>query len=168
MLHHNLALIRGDRKNPSLQGPKLNEYEALYTYIRRLWAPREQGRRGSVVEPMLQWAKVKTAREHRQVIPCRAGILSVVIYSNGDVSVCETHPPLGNIRQRSFNDIWHSEEARKLRASICAKECHCTNEIFLWASITFQPLQLARAMVGGKVWQRPAPVAADERETAAS
>src|SRR5262245_3548246 len=161
--HHNLALIRGDRLNPSLQGPQLAEYEALYDYLKRLWAPREQGRYGAIVEPMIQWAKVKTAREGRQVVPCRAGVLSAVIYSNGDVSMCETHPPLGNIRQRSFREIWHSQEARQLRGSICARACHCTNEIFLWPSITFQPLQLARAMVGAKVWRQPAALLPEER-----
>ena len=57
MDHHNLALIRGDRKNPSLLAPDPNEYAELYRYIRRLWRPREQGRYGSIVEPMLQWAK---------------------------------------------------------------------------------------------------------------
>lgn len=163
MTHHNLALIRGDRLNPSLQGPQLAEYEALYEYVQRLWAPREQGRYGAIVEPMIQWAKVRTAREGRQVVPCRAGVLSAVIYSNGDVSMCETHAPLANIRQRSFQEIWHSEEARQLRASICAKACHCTNEIFLWPSITFQPLQLARAMIGAKVWRRPASLPPEER-----
>jgi AdoMet-dependent heme synthase len=163
MMHHNLALIRGDRKNPSLQGPKLAEYESLYTYVKRLWAPREQGRYGSIVEPMLQWAKVKTAQEQRQVIPCRAGVLSAVIYHNGEVSVCEHHEPLGNIRQRSFQEIWYSEEARRLRASIRAKECYCTNEIFLWPSITFQPRQLVRVMAGARVWRKSAPLPAEER-----
>lgn len=163
MIHHNLALIRGDRKNPSLAGPKLDEYEDLARYVRRLWAPREEGRTGSVVEPMLQWAKVKTAREERQVVPCRAGVLSAVIYHNGDVSMCETHEPIGNIRKESFHDIWHSERARKLRASIRAKECYCTNEIFLWPSITFQPVHLARAMASAKVWQKPEPLTAGER-----
>lgn len=163
MAHHNLAIIRGDRKNPSLAGPKLDEYSALYEYVRRLWAPREQGRYGSIVEPMLQWAKVKTAREQRQVVPCRAGVLSAVVYSNGDVSVCETHAPLGNLRQQSFSDIWRSEAAQRLRASIAARACYCTNEIFLWPSITYQPLQLARAMVGGRVWQRPVPLSPADR-----
>jgi AdoMet-dependent heme synthase len=165
MSHHNLALIRGDRKNPSLQGPQLDGYEELYAYVRRLWAPREESRYGSIVEPMLQWAKVKTAREQRQVVPCRAGVLSTVIYSNGDVSVCETHAPLGNLRQKSFDQIWRSPEAYKLRNSICAKDCYCTNEIFLWPSITFQPLQLARAMVGGKVWKKPEPLPAPVPES---
>jgi len=163
MTHHNLALIRGDRKNPSLQGPKLIEYKELYDYVKRLWAPREKSRYGAIVEPMLQWAKVKTASEMRQVIPCRAGVLSAVIHANGDVSVCEQHKPLGNLRRQSFQEIWYSDKARRLRASIRSKECHCTNEIFLWPSITFQPVQLARAMVGARVWERVKPLPENER-----
>jgi MoaA/NifB/PqqE/SkfB family radical SAM enzyme len=163
MSHHNLALIRGDRKNPSLQGPKLAEYQELAEYVRRLWEPREHSRYGSIVEPLLQWAKVKTAAEQRQVVPCKAGVLSAVVYSNGDVTVCETHKPLGNIRQKSFSEIWYSREAETLRASISAKECYCTNEIFLWPSITFQPLQLGRALLGARVWQKPRELEVSER-----
>jgi Predicted Fe-S oxidoreductases len=158
MDHHNLAIIRGDRKNPSLRGPLLDRYEELYDYIRQLWAPREKGRYGSFVEPMLQWAKIRTAREERQVIPCTAGRLAGVIHANGDVALCEAHKPLGNLRERTFSDIWTSDEARELRRSISARECHCTTEVFMWPSITYQPLQLARAMVGGKVWKRRAPL----------
>jgi len=163
MSHHNLALIRGDRKNPSLQGPKLAEYQKLYEYVKRLWAPREESRYGSIVEPMLQWAKVKTAEEQRQVVPCRAGVLSVVINANGDVGLCEQHKPIGNLRQKTFTEIWHSEEAQVLRDSINAKECYCTNEIFMWPSITFQPVQLAKAMIGAQVWRRAEPLPVAER-----
>lgn len=158
MEHHNLALIRGERKNPSLQGPALEEYARLYAYVRALWAPREEGRYGAAVEPMLQWAKIRTARERRQVIPCQAGRLTAVVYSNGDVSVCETHAPIGNVRQHSFPEIWSSEAARALRRSIAAKECYCTNEVFLWPSITYQPAQLLRVMVGAKPWKKSAPL----------
>ncbi len=163
MTHHNLALIRGDRKDPTLRGPALREYEKLYHYLQRLWAPRERNRYGKSVEPMLQWAKVQTAQEQQQVIPCRAGVLSAVIHANGDVAVCEQHKPLDNLRHKSFNDIWHSEEARTLRASIKAKECYCTNEIFMWPSITYQPLQLARAMARSKPWRNPKPLPKEER-----
>jgi MoaA/NifB/PqqE/SkfB family radical SAM enzyme len=163
MDHHNLALIRGDRKNPSLQGPGLVEYQKLYEYVRRLWADREHGRYGSVVEPMLQWAKSRTAAEQTQVIPCRAGRLTAVVYSNGDVSVCETHPPLGNLREKSFWEIWNSEEANKLRQAIDRKDCYCTNEVFLWPSITYQPAKLIQAMVGAKVWQAAKPLDSSEK-----
>jgi MoaA/NifB/PqqE/SkfB family radical SAM enzyme len=163
MDHHNLALIRGDRKNPSLQGPGLVAYQQLYDYVRSLWAAREETRYGSLMEPMLQWAKSKTAARKEQVIPCRAGTLSAVVYSNGDVSVCETHAPLGNLREKTFWEIWRSPEAQTLRESIAAKQCYCTNEVFLWPSITYQPLQLVRAMIGARVWQGPPPFTAAER-----
>jgi MoaA/NifB/PqqE/SkfB family radical SAM enzyme len=150
MEHHNLAIIRGDRKNPSLQGPALQQYRDLYRHFARVWKDREAERFGAVVEPMLQWAKLKTIECKSQYVPCTAGVLTGVIYANGDVSVCETHAPLGNLRQKSFFEIWDSEEAKALRARIKAKECYCTNEVFLWPSIVFQPVQLAKAMVGAK------------------
>jgi MoaA/NifB/PqqE/SkfB family radical SAM enzyme len=158
MDHHNLALIRGDRKNPSLQGPNLQQYQRLYEYVRRLWISREERRYGSIIEPMLQWAKSRTAARQTQVVPCRAGILNAVVYSNGDVSVCENHPPLGNLRLHSFWEIWSSPEAQSLRKSIAAKECYCTNEVFLWPSLTYQPEQLLRAMAGAKVWRSVPPL----------
>jgi AdoMet-dependent heme synthase len=155
MDHHNLAIIRGDRKNPSLHAPALRQYEDLYAYLRELWRPRESGRYGAIVEPMLQWTKVQTLKEKTQVVPCRAGRLSAVVYANGDVSVCEMHKPLGNLRKQTFPEIWNSEQAEALRASIGRKECFCTTEVFLWPSIVYQPLSLAKAAAGAKVWQRP-------------
>jgi len=163
MDHHNLAVIRGDRKDPSLLTPGIAEYQGLYEYIRRLWAPREEGRYGSIVEPMLQWAKMRTLEQKRQVVPCKAGVISAVVYANGDVSVCEMHTPLGNLRNKTFREMWFSPEAQKLRQQIAARECWCTTEVFLWSSIVYQPTQLAKAMLGGKVWESPSPLRADEQ-----
>lgn len=166
MDHHNIALIRGDRKDPSLQGPALAAYEELYRYARRLWADREHGRFGASVDPMLTWAKVRTARERRMVVPCKAGWLSGVVNANGDVALCETehtHPPVGNLRDRSFREIWFGPEAEAQRAAIRARACHCTNEVFLWPSLAFQPTWLARAAAGAQLWNRPEPLPPEER-----
>jgi len=154
MDHHNIAMVRGDRRNESVLEPDLDAYGSLYEYTKELWSPKEKGRKASIVEPMLQWAKVRTAREKRQVVPCRAGILNAVVYSNGDVSVCEMHPPLGNLRQCTFQEIWHSDKAAARRRSISRKACYCTHSIFLWPSITFQPAQLLRAMIAARVWRK--------------
>jgi MoaA/NifB/PqqE/SkfB family radical SAM enzyme len=151
MEHHNLAIIRGDRKNPSLEGPQLEKYKDLYRHVAEVWRDREKGRLGSSVEPMLQWTKVKTIEAQTQYVPCKAGNLTGVVYANGDVSVCETHQPLGNLRQNSFFEIWDSEEAQKLREQIKAKECYCTNEVFMWSSIVYQPVQITRSMIGSKI-----------------
>ena len=153
MEHHNLAVIRGDRKNPSLQGPALQQYGRLYQRVAEVWNDREDKRFGAIVEPMLQWAKMKTIEARCQYVPCTAGKLTGVVYANGDVSVCENHTPLGNLRQKSFFEIWDSPEAQTLRAQIKAKECYCTNEVFLWPSIVFQPVQLTKIIIGTKIAQ---------------
>jgi hypothetical protein len=163
MDHHNLALIRGDRKNRALKCPDMGVYQDLYEYVRRLWQPREQGRYGAIVEPMLQWAKVETVTRGTQVVPCSAGVLTGVVYANGDVGVCELHEPLGNLRRQSFPEIWRSPAAQQLRRSIANKECHCTTEVFLWPSIVYHPVSLARAMVHGKVWQQVQPLPEHDR-----
>lgn len=163
MDHHNLAIIRGDRKDPSLKGPSLQTYIDLYEYIRRLWAPREEKRYGAIVEPLLQHTKVETIKQERQVVPCRAGILSTVVYANGDVSLCEIHKPIGNLRQKSFPEIWNSPEATRLRESIACKDCWCTTEVFMWQSIVYQPMHLLKAMAGAQVWQKAKPLGPGEK-----
>lgn len=163
MDHHNLAIIRGDRKDPSLEGPALEKYEELYEYIQRLWAPREEGRYGSIVEPLLQWGKVETIKQKRQVVPCRAGQLSAVVYANGDVGACEIHKPLGNLREKPFWEIWKSAEAEALRKSIAAKECYCTTEVFMWSSIVHQPVQLVRSVAGSRAWRKTRPLPDSQR-----
>ena len=163
MSHHHLAIIRGERKDPSLQGPALAEYRELYKYMQRLWAKRDEERQGSVVEPMLQWVKTKSAEEEKQIVPCRAGVLSAVVHANGDVGVCEQRPNLGNLREKSFTEIWRAHETNEVRKSIRKKECYCTNEIFMWPSIVFQPPHLVRSLMGAKVWETVEPLGDDEK-----
>jgi len=131
MAHHHLAIIRGDRKNPSLHGPAMQAYKDLYDYVSSLWLLRDENRKGSMVEPLLQSVKTRSAELKTQVVPCRAGILSAVIYANGDVGVCEQRPPIGNLRNNSFMELWHAHSTHEVRKSIKAKECYCTNEIFM-------------------------------------
>lgn len=98
-----------------------------------------------------------------QFVPCRAGVMSAVIHANGDVGVCEQRPPIGNLRRQPFKEIWKSHVAAQVRRSIRCKECYCTNEIFMWPSIVFQPVQLAKSMVGAKVWKKVRRLEAGER-----
>lgn len=151
MDHHNLDTIRGDRKNPELAAPLMEAYYQLYREVQNLWKVREEGRFGSVVEPLMQWTKQATVNKQHQVVPCLAGKLSAVIYSNGDVSVCESHAPLGNLREKTFPEIWHSTEAVARRKSVAAKECWCTAAVPLWPSIVFQPASLVRTIAGSRL-----------------
>jgi MoaA/NifB/PqqE/SkfB family radical SAM enzyme len=150
MDHHNLAIIRGDRKDPNLHAPDIEKYADLYRHFAQVWAPREQSRYGAIVEPLLQWGKLQTLEHSSQCIPCTAGRMTGVVYANGDVGVCEIREPLGNLREKSFFEIWDSEQAQRVRTSIRARECHCTTEVFMWPSIVYQPLALGRAIVGAR------------------
>jgi MoaA/NifB/PqqE/SkfB family radical SAM enzyme len=146
MNRHNIALLRGERKRATLLAPSICEYQDVTREVGRIWAGRKDRSAARVVDPMLHWAKAETSRRGGQVVPCRAGILTGVVYANGDVSLCEQHTPLGNLRSNTFLEIWHSPQAVQLRRRIADKECSCTNEIFLWSSLAFQPVPLMRAL----------------------
>jgi sulfatase maturation enzyme AslB (radical SAM superfamily) len=72
MDHHNLALIRGDRKNPSLKGPNLTAYQELVHYARRLWAPREENRYGWS-SPCCNGPRYRPQRSRRRSSPAEPG-----------------------------------------------------------------------------------------------
>jgi len=60
----------------------------------------------------------------KMVIPCAALFCSCFIDPFGFVYPCSIYGrKLGNIRETSFHDIWHSQTANKLRESIKEEEC---------------------------------------------
>jgi MoaA/NifB/PqqE/SkfB family radical SAM enzyme len=70
----------------------------------------------------------RTLREHRQVIPCMAGVASAQIAPNGDVwTCCVRAQSMGNLRDHDydFGSVWRTREAGQLRRSIKAGECYC-------------------------------------------
>jgi MoaA/NifB/PqqE/SkfB family radical SAM enzyme len=70
----------------------------------------------------------RTLREHRQVIPCMAGVASAQIAPNGDVwTCCVRAQSMGNLRDHDydFGSVWRTARAGELRRSIKAGECYC-------------------------------------------
>jgi MoaA/NifB/PqqE/SkfB family radical SAM enzyme len=70
----------------------------------------------------------RTLREHRQVIPCMAGVASAQIAPNGDVwTCCVRAESMGNLREHGydFGSVWRTGKAAQLRRSIKAGECYC-------------------------------------------
>ena len=70
----------------------------------------------------------RTLREHRQVIPCMAGVASAQIAPNGDVwTCCIRAQSMGNLREHNydFGSVWRTGKAAELRRSIKAGECYC-------------------------------------------
>jgi MoaA/NifB/PqqE/SkfB family radical SAM enzyme len=70
----------------------------------------------------------RTLREHRQVIPCMAGVASAQIAPNGDVwPCCIRAQSMGNLREHDYDfpSVWRTAQAGELRRSIKAGECYC-------------------------------------------
>ena len=64
-------------------------------------------------------------------VPCKAGLLNVVIQEQGDVQACEIiDRPLGNLRDvgLDFMKIWDGPQLRSFREEILKNRCTCTHE----------------------------------------
>jgi MoaA/NifB/PqqE/SkfB family radical SAM enzyme len=77
--------------------------------------------------------------QETQVRPCHAGLVSGVLDARGEVRMCELRDAVGNVRDHDFDftKLWFSPEADAQRASIRAKECHCTHSCFMSSSLVF-------------------------------
>ncbi|ESP62506.1 Radical SAM domain protein [Smithella sp. ME-1] len=62
-------------------------------------------------------------------LPCLAGFLYLRLLPNGDIMPCTIFSePMGNIKEKSFSEIWHSEKADSMRKQVkncrgCWVEC---------------------------------------------
>jgi len=73
---------------------------------------------------------------------CYSGLHSVFINAYGDVYPCIMLDfKLGNIRQSSFDNIWKSGHARKIRSWINKKTCNCWTPCEALPTITRYPMQ---------------------------
>lgn len=155
---HTVNLLQGERRRSNLRSPDLGRFIALTQRVRTLWSDRARASHQRVTEPVLSWAKTRGLVTREQVVPCKAGILSAVVYANGDVGVCESdaaHPRLGNLREHSFRELWSSPQAQKARTMIRTKQCACVNERCLVPSLMYQPTETARAILRDSVREQP-------------
>jgi MoaA/NifB/PqqE/SkfB family radical SAM enzyme len=64
----------------------------------------------------------------KRFLPCEMGTESCFVDPSGDVLACngmDVKMPMGNIREQSFDEIWNSEQAAKVREAVrtCQKQC---------------------------------------------
>jgi MoaA/NifB/PqqE/SkfB family radical SAM enzyme len=80
-------------------------------------------------------------------LPCEAGRGIGVIYADGRVAPCELLPPdWGNVRDRSFVEIWNDPVNRARATGLRRDRCFCTHECFVSASLNLQVLHLLRCL----------------------
>ena len=121
----------------------------------------------SELEQAAMYTTLRILEEKKRVIPCHAGNLEGVIYSNGDVAVCELTKPFGNLREANYDfyQLWHSDEANRMR--LMTRTCACIHGCNLTTALRFQPEILYSTVMGrslknrGKRWQRERRYVAD-------
>ena len=90
----------------------------------------------------------RTVLQGRAQFSCVSGRLACVIYSNGDVTECETKNSLvGNLREAGydFRALWFGERAREVAAE-AAHGCFCTHECGHYASTIYSASLLAKVV----------------------
>ncbi len=137
---HSFEMLRGDQPDKNIQPITTDRYRELLPKLEQYWSTYRN------YDGFLKFVKVYSRRmelavleQETQVRPCHAGYVSGVVDARGEVRMCELRDAVGNVRDvdYDFNKLWFSEESDKQRASIKAKECHCTHSCFMSSSLVF-------------------------------
>ncbi|MCL5024630.1 MAG: radical SAM protein [Nitrospirae bacterium] len=146
---HTISLVRGDATDKAF---KKVDYAKYLAAIERLEENlragvsstyRFRGARIKAAQDILQRRLIhRTAAEKKQLIPCYAGRLNLVLTEGGDLYPCEIlSEPLGNVRKQGYDigGILRSEQAENVIRSIRSKACYCTHECYFMTNILFNP-----------------------------
>ena len=179
---HTISLVRGNLADDSYKQVDLAKYERAIARLERNLksgtAPvyRFGGARLKAAQDIVQRRLIlRTAQEQRQVIPCHAGRLNLVLSETGEVYPCETRTAsLGNVRAYDYDlaAVMRAAEARKVLGSIRRGECHCTHECYFITNILFNPrcypalAQEYLQLLPSRQPNAPAACAAEAAETA--
>jgi MoaA/NifB/PqqE/SkfB family radical SAM enzyme len=143
-----LNLVRGDIKDPSLQGVDLDLYASLSEAIQKRFQPRSPlALLVTAVGIMKRSLILKTLIEDRFQTPCYAGLINTVIYPDGNVGLCEIlDKKIGNLRgfDMDLGKLWASDTRRDLVRWVKESNCYCTHECNLTSNILFNPLNWLR------------------------
>jgi MoaA/NifB/PqqE/SkfB family radical SAM enzyme len=137
---HSFEMLRGDQPDKNIQAIATQRYRELLPKLEAYWRSYRH------YDSFLKFVKIYSRRmelavleQQTQVQPCYAGLVSGVLDARGEVRMCELREPVGNVKDTGydFGTLWFSEAADRQRASIKAKECHCTHSCFMSSSLVF-------------------------------
>ena len=104
---------------------------------------RFKGARLKAAQDILQRRLIhETLIQKRQLIPCYAGRLNLVLTESGDVYPCESFTMnIGNVKNYGYNlkSLLKTEQAKKIIHSIQNNNCYCTHECYFMTNILFNP-----------------------------
>jgi len=138
---HSFEMLRGDQPDKNIQEISTERYREVLPMLEAYWSTyRNYDGFLRFVKVYSRQVELQVREQETQVRPCLAGYVSGVLDARGEVRMCELREPVGNVRDSDydFGAVWFNEESDRQRASIRAKECHCTHSCFMSSSLAFQ------------------------------
>jgi MoaA/NifB/PqqE/SkfB family radical SAM enzyme len=91
---------------------------------------------------------LKIRRENRQVTPCVADRMTLVLGASGEVSLCEMLEPFASFREfdYEFDALWNCEASKEARRGVTARKCYCYHPCYQTINVLFHPIGVARAL----------------------
>lgn len=146
---HTVSLIRGKVREGKLKEVDHDKYQktiatlAVNLRSRQAATYRFKGARIKAAQDIVQRRLIhRTQSEQRQLVPCYAGRLTVVVTESGEVYPCESFADmLGNVREWDYDlqQILRSRKASQVLAGIKRRECYCSHECYMMMNILFNP-----------------------------
>jgi MoaA/NifB/PqqE/SkfB family radical SAM enzyme len=125
---------------PDLAPPEICERFAMTAEERREFVRRLDALGGGVsfdaADPRARVVnRVENPLTEARTDRCYKGITTVKMQHDGGISFCWSTPLLGNLREKSFMEIWTSEEARRGREAIRDRRCKCNFDCDIFESL---------------------------------
>jgi Fe-coproporphyrin III synthase len=138
----NVNLVRGNTRDKIAKDVNINNYIKIHNYLLRDYKkysiyPFPISAFVYAKDAVMRELIIKTFRDKKRYVSCKALSNSLVLDEQGNVFPCEMLPDkLGDLREEKYEKIL--EKNKVLRKSI-EKECFCTHECSLTSSIIYSP-----------------------------
>ncbi len=146
---HTVSLVRGAVADRSLKEIDIEKYRETIDKLALNLKNREsciysfRGAKLKAAQDILQRNLIyETSVRKKQVVPCYAGKLNLVLTESGDMYPCESFTmKLGNVRNSGYDvkGILKDGKSRSIIKSITDNSCFCTHECYLMTNILFNP-----------------------------
>ncbi|MFC1889333.1 radical SAM protein [Thermodesulfobacteriota bacterium] len=160
-LPHYVELIRGNTENPDSKDVDFDRYRAFLRkkYIGDVF---DKKYRFSSIKRELDYISkeimVESILQQKMMVPCKAGLRSIVIAEDGHVYPCETlKETMGNLRDHGYRigEILALANSKEMLRRIKEEECFCDwrcivplNLVYHWRGYPYLSYRIMRQMLG--------------------
>lgn len=151
---HNIEIMRGNPLDKNFSAPTIEQLKKIKPLVFNIWRSynyyksKAQARIADNTKRLLFDSYLGILKTKKQPWPCLAGKVHCVLDYKGDISVCELLKPIGNIREKSFREIWNSQKAANVRKYIKNNGCSCTHSCFQITNLIFNHLYWPKLLFG--------------------